>query len=88
MAGATPQESEGKIRVVVNHNWHKDVEASFQEDNPDHRIINCAYKLFQENRNRIVILVSKDTNMLKPTKTNDINNCTARPNQVDLTVIR
>jgi len=61
--GAASQESEGKIRVVVNHNWHKDVEASFQEDNPDHRIINCAYKLFQENRNRTVILVSKDTNM-------------------------
>ncbi|MDP6821597.1 MAG: PIN domain-containing protein, partial [Candidatus Marinimicrobia bacterium] len=52
--GAASQESEGKIRVVVNHNWHKDVEASFQEDNPDHRIINCAYKLFQENRDRIV----------------------------------
>ena len=61
--GAASQESEGKIRVVVNHNWHKDVEASFQEDNPDHRIINCAYKLFQENRDRTVILVSKDTNM-------------------------
>ena len=61
--GAASQESEGKIRVVVNHNWHKDVEASFQEDNPDHRIINCAYKLHQENRDRTVVLVSKDTNM-------------------------
>ena len=61
--GTGSQESEGKIRVVVNHNWHKDVEASFQEDNPVHRIINCAYKLHQENKDRTVVLISKDTNM-------------------------
>tara|TARA_B100000686_G_scaffold99865_1_gene107067 strand:- start:99214 stop:100542 length:1329 start_codon:yes stop_codon:yes gene_type:complete len=57
------QQSKGKIRVVVNHDWHKDVEASFQEDSPDHRIINCAYKLNKENQDRKVIMVSKDTNM-------------------------
>ena len=54
---------EAKIRVVVNHNWHKTVQASFQEDNPDHRIINCAYKLGIENKEKRVILISKDTNM-------------------------
>ena len=26
---------EGKVRVVVNHNWHPDVEATFNEDSPD-----------------------------------------------------
>ncbi len=56
-------ESDGKIKVVVNHNWHPDVEASFQEDCPDHRIINCAYKLHIDNSDREVILVTKDTNM-------------------------
>ena len=61
--GASSQGSESKIRVVVNHNWHKDVEASFQEDSPDHRIINCAYKLNQQNKDRSVVLISKDTNM-------------------------
>tara|TARA_B100001123_G_C15308094_1_gene1023399 strand:+ start:961 stop:2289 length:1329 start_codon:yes stop_codon:yes gene_type:complete len=61
--GAASQESESKIRVVVNHNWHKDVEATLQEDSPDHRIINCAYKLHQQNRDRLVVLISKDTNM-------------------------
>ncbi|HIA94234.1 MAG TPA: PhoH family protein [Candidatus Marinimicrobia bacterium] len=54
---------DGKIRVVVNHNWHPDVEASFQDDCPDHRIINCAYKLHIDNPNREIILVTKDTNM-------------------------
>ena len=54
---------DGKIRVVVNHNWHPDVEASFQDDCPDHRIINCAYKLHIDNPSREIILVTKDTNM-------------------------
>ena len=57
------KDGDGKIRVVVNHNWHPDVEASFQDDSPDHRIINCAYKLHIDNPNREIILVTKDTNM-------------------------
>jgi len=54
---------DGKIRVVINHNWHPDVETSFQDDCPDHRIINCAYKLHIDNPGREIILVTKDTNM-------------------------
>ncbi|HIA95251.1 MAG TPA: PhoH family protein [Candidatus Marinimicrobia bacterium] len=57
------KEGDGKIRVVINHNWHPDVEASFQDDCPDHRIINCAYKLHIDNPSREIILVTKDTNM-------------------------
>ena len=57
------KDGDGKIRVVVNHNWHPDVEASFQDDSPDHRIINCAYKLHIDNPDREIILVTKDTNM-------------------------
>ena len=56
-------QKQGKIRVVVNHNWHPDVEAAFQEDCPDHRILNCAYKLSNNNSERETILISKDTNM-------------------------
>jgi len=54
---------DGKIKVVVNHNWHPDVEATFKDDCPDHRIINCAFKLYEENPDRLLVLVSKDTNM-------------------------
>jgi len=57
------KDSDGKIRVVINHNWHPDVEASFQDDCPDHRIINCAYKLHIDNPEQEIILVTKDTNM-------------------------
>jgi len=61
--GEKGEKGEGKVRVVVNHHWHSEVEASFQDDSPDHRIINCAYKLHQDNKDRPVILVTKDTNM-------------------------
>ena len=57
------KDHQGTVRVVVNHNWHQDVEASFQEDNPDHRILNCAFKLAEDNPDREVVLISKDTNM-------------------------
>ena len=56
-------QSDGKIKVVVNHNWHPDVEKTFKEDCPDHRIINCAFKLHEENLDKQLVLVSKDTNM-------------------------
>ncbi len=56
-------ENQGIVRVVINHNWHPDVEASFQEDNADNRIINCAFKLKEDNLDREVVLISKDTNM-------------------------
>lgn len=54
---------DGKIRVVVNHNWHPDVEVIFKEDCPDHRIINCAFKLHEETPDKKIVLVSKDTNI-------------------------
>ena len=56
-------QKQGKVRAVVNHNWLPDVEAAVQEDCPDHRILNCAYKLSNKNSERETILISKDTNM-------------------------
>jgi len=57
------EDNVGKIKVVINHNWHPDVKVVFTEDSSDNRIINCAYKVQNDNPGRIVILVSKDTNM-------------------------
>ena len=53
----------GKIKVVVNHNWHPTVKEVFSEDCTDNRIINCAYKIQNENPDRTIVIVSKDTNM-------------------------
>ena len=54
---------DGKIRVMINHSWDPEVKSIFNEDSSDNRIINCAYKIQHENPERLVILVSKDTNM-------------------------
>tara|TARA_B100001758_G_scaffold30836_1_gene22110 strand:- start:16245 stop:17564 length:1320 start_codon:yes stop_codon:yes gene_type:complete len=54
---------DGKVRVVVNHSWHPNVEVIFKEDCPDHRIINCAFKLHEETPDKKIVLVSKDTNI-------------------------
>ena len=54
----------GKIRIVINHNWHPNVKEVFSEDSADNRNINCAYKIQNENPKRTVVkLVSRDANM-------------------------
>lgn len=53
----------GSLKVVVNHRWHPDIHNVFSEDSPDHRIINCAYSISKNSKNRRVILVSKDSNV-------------------------
>ena len=63
----------GKIRVVINHNWHPNVKEVFNEDCADNRIINCAYKIQNENPKRTVILVSKDTNMRLKSRSLSLN---------------
>ena len=63
----------GKIKVVVNHNWHPDVKEVFSEDCADNRIINCAYKIQNENPKRTVVLVSKDTNIRLKSRSLSLN---------------
>lgn len=55
--------SQGKIRVIVDHEWDEDLISVFSEDSPDHRILNSAFRLAKQNPDRKVILVSKDTNL-------------------------
>ena len=63
----------GKIRVVVNHNWHPNVKEVFMEDSADNRIINCAYKIQNKNPKRTVVLVSKDTNIRLKSRSLSLN---------------
>ena len=42
----------GSLKVVVNHRWHPDIHNIFIEDSPDHRIINCAYRISKNTKNR------------------------------------
>jgi PhoH-like ATPase len=53
----------GRITVRLDEPFHADIEPSFAAHTPDHRILNCAYRLGIQARKREVILVSKDVNL-------------------------
>ena len=53
----------GKIRVVVNQSWDKELLEVFREDIPDIRILNTALRLNKQEPNAIIVLVTKDTNL-------------------------
>ena len=53
----------GKIRIVVNQSWDKELLEVFREDIPDVRILNTALCLNKQEPNAIIVLVTKDTNL-------------------------
>ncbi len=53
----------GKFKVVMNEQPKLDARQVFDENKPDHRILNAALKLKEEHPDRKVILVSKDINL-------------------------
>ena len=53
----------GKIRIVVNQSWDKELLEVFKEDIPDVRILNTALRLNKQEPNAIIVLVTKDTNL-------------------------
>lgn len=62
----------GKIRVIMNENSRVDASRIFGEHKPDHRILNVALTLKEENPDRKVILVTKDINLRIKAKALDI----------------
>ena len=55
--------SHGKLRVITNGENSLDATKVYGSDKNDHRIINAALHLKEENPNQRVILVSKDINL-------------------------
>ncbi|WP_421773661.1 PhoH family protein [Gracilimonas sp.] len=55
--------SHGSLRVITNGNNSMDATKVYGSDKNDHRIINAALHLKEENPNQRVILVSKDINL-------------------------
>lgn len=53
----------GKFKVVMNEKSLVDARQIFDDNKPDHRILNAALSLTQEYPDRKVILVSKDINL-------------------------
>ncbi len=53
----------GRFKVVMYEKGRKDATLVFGEDKPDHRILNAALKIKEDNPAKKVILVSKDINL-------------------------
>ena len=55
--------TKGKFKVLMGTNSVIDANKIFNEEKPDHRILNSALQLQKEEKNQRVILVSKDVNL-------------------------
>ncbi|MEM9409790.1 MAG: PhoH family protein [Planctomycetota bacterium] len=53
----------GNIRVVIGTKMKDRIRDAFMSDSPDHRILNLATTLLDEDDDRMVVLVSKDINL-------------------------
>ncbi|HEY9114837.1 MAG TPA: PhoH family protein [Bacteroidales bacterium] len=62
----------GRFKVVMIEKGTRDTTLLFGEDKPDHRILNAALKLTEENPKKKVILVSKDINLRLKAKSLDL----------------
>ena len=62
-AGVSIGKNKGKIRVIVGKDWHPELGSLSNEDTPDHRILNVAMWLKEDNKGTELIIVSKDTNL-------------------------
>jgi len=55
--------TKGKFKVVMNEKSQVDARVIFDDNKPDHKILNAAIVLLEENPDRNVILVTKDINL-------------------------
>lgn len=62
-AGVSIGDGLGKIRIAMKANHHQQMKEAFLEDCPDHRILDIALTLQHAEAPRIVVLVTKDTNL-------------------------
>ena len=65
--------SKGKFKVIMTENPTVDAVRIFQDNKPDHHILNAALTLVAENPSKKVILVSKDINLRLKAKSLNLN---------------
>jgi len=53
----------GSFKVIMNENSKVDARKIFDDNKPDHRILNAAQVMAEENPDRKVVLVTKDINL-------------------------
>ncbi|MDD3744741.1 MAG: PhoH family protein [Lentimicrobiaceae bacterium] len=62
----------GHFKVVMNEQSERDARLIFDDNKPDHRILNAALSLVKEFPHRKVVLVSKDINLRLKAKSLDL----------------
>ncbi|MBF0595807.1 MAG: PhoH family protein [Candidatus Omnitrophica bacterium] len=55
--------NKGNLLIKLDQRFHPDLKPHFENDKPDHKILNCAYCLAKEYPSREVTLVTKDVNL-------------------------
>jgi PhoH-like ATPase len=61
--GASLGDDLGAVRVILGRGFTRQVSEAFLQDSPDHRILDVALTLQQQQPQRPVVLVTKDTNL-------------------------
>ena len=64
--------NKGKFKVLMDHESRIDARKVFNDNKNDHKIINAALKLKEEEKDKKIILVSKDINLRLKAKSLDI----------------
>lgn len=68
-----PKSKGGRFKVVMNERSLIDARLIFDDNKPDHKILNAALSIAQEYPERKVVLVSKDINLRLKAKSLNIN---------------
>jgi len=61
--GISMGKKRGRLQVLFEVEFHKQIEFNLNRSNPDHHILNIAFSIQQKQPHREVILVSKDVNL-------------------------
>jgi PhoH-like ATPase len=56
-------EGRGRIRVILTGKPHRRIGDTFLSDGPDHRILDAALTVQEADKKKLVVLVTKDTNL-------------------------
>lgn len=61
--GVSIGKGRGKVRIAITKGLNEEIREIFKDDTPDHRILGSAVEVQKKEKNRTVILVTKDVNL-------------------------
>jgi len=61
--GVSLGKGRGKVRIAITKGLNEEIKEIFKDDTPDHRILGSALEVQKKEKNRTIILVTKDVNL-------------------------